>query len=162
MNRKFLKILFFGLNLVILCYFYLKDNIQNEVSDNISLIFLCLIYIHIFFNLLYFVLIKFDVKMFIINFLKGSSLLYLICFNNYFCSMFFGSINIYLKTSIDDSLSQPIIRILLIIYLFIFRYLGLKFLWFYYETIPKKIPLNPEETSEFLYGFELFFAISIH
>jgi len=35
-------------------------------------------------------------------------------------------------------LSQPIIRILLIIYLFIFRYLGLKFLWFYYETITEE------------------------
>jgi len=142
MDKKNLKILFLGLNLAIICYFYLKDNSPNEVSDNIFLIFLCLIGIHAFFNFIYLVTIKFDVKKFIIKFLKGSSLLYLICFNNYFFSMSFGSINKYLKTSIDYSLAQPVMRIFLIIYLYIFRYLGLKFLWLYSETITKETSIK--------------------
>lgn len=138
MNKKLLKFVFIVLDLVIIGYYYLKDNGPKELDGNIFTILGSFVFIQHSFYIVYFFMIQRKIKIFIIKFMEATSLLYLIFFNNIFCFWFLGSINQSLKSNFDSLIATNVIRILLIIYLFIFRYLGIKCLWFYYQLLSKE------------------------
>ena len=142
----FLKIVFLVLILSSSFYSLFSLNQDNQMSDGILWMYMAVFAIYCFYYLIYFVLIKFNIKLCLKNFFKGGFLA-IICFLNIvLIRIVFRNLIISLQNHFQDFLIQNLVQLMITFYSILLNCLMQKFLWFYYQLLLKEAS-NHEEAN---------------